>query len=96
MLRLLLNEIVANGVYLIAIINKTPLHNGNCPILDPTTKMGLAHTVGLGPGICVKYFSSQSLKNKMFTFQFWKDKIYTYIKKSHLALGQFHHLKIEK
>ena len=32
-----------DGVYLIAIINKTPLGKGNCLI----TEMGVAHTVGL-------------------------------------------------
>ena len=30
----------------IAIINKTPLRNGNCPITDPIAEMGVAHTVG--------------------------------------------------
>ena len=39
---------LANGVYLIVIINRTPLPNGNCPITDPITEMGVAHTVGLG------------------------------------------------
>ena len=38
---------LANGVYLIATTNKTPLRNGNCPITDPITEMGVAHTVGL-------------------------------------------------
>ena len=38
---------LANGVYLIVIINKTPLRNGNCPITDPITEKGVAHTVGL-------------------------------------------------
>ena len=33
------------GVYLIAIINKTPLRNENCPITDPIAEMGVAHTV---------------------------------------------------
>ena len=33
-------------VYRIAIINKTPLHNGNCPITDPIAKMGVAHNIG--------------------------------------------------
>ena len=37
---------LANGVYLIAIINKTPLRNGNCPITGPLAEMGVAHTVG--------------------------------------------------
>ena len=36
---------LANVVYLIAIINKTPLRNGNCPIMNLITKMGVAHTV---------------------------------------------------
>ena len=31
---------LVNCVYIIAIINKTTLYNGNCPI----TKMGVAHT----------------------------------------------------
>ena len=35
---------LANGLYLIVTTNKTPLHNGNCPITDPITKMGSAHT----------------------------------------------------
>ena len=35
---------LANGVYLIEIINKTPLSNGNWPITDPINKMGVAHT----------------------------------------------------
>ena len=37
------------GVYLIAIINKTQLPNGNCPITNVITEMGVAHTVGLRP-----------------------------------------------
>ena len=37
---------LANGVYIILIINKTPLRNGNWPITDPITEMGVAHTVG--------------------------------------------------
>ena len=28
------------------IINKTPLRNGNCPISEPITKIGVAHTMG--------------------------------------------------
>jgi hypothetical protein len=39
-------SLLANVVYLIAIINKTPLRNGNCPITDPIAEMGVAHTVG--------------------------------------------------
>ena len=35
---------LANGVYLIAIINKTLLHIGNCPIADPIAEIGVAHT----------------------------------------------------
>ena len=27
-------------------INKTPLRNGKCPILEPITKIGVAHTMG--------------------------------------------------
>ena len=38
---------LANGLYLIATTNKTPLHNGNFPITDPITKKGVADTVGL-------------------------------------------------
>ena len=34
---------LANGVYFVVIIKKTSLHNGNCPITDPITKMGVAH-----------------------------------------------------
>ena len=37
---------LANGLYLIAIINKTPLHNGNYPIMDPIADMGVAHALG--------------------------------------------------
>jgi hypothetical protein len=37
---------LANGVYLIAIINKPSLRNGNYPITDPIAEMGVAHTVG--------------------------------------------------
>ena len=37
---------LANRVYLIAIINKTPLRNRNCPITNLIIKMGVAHTVG--------------------------------------------------
>ena len=37
---------LANGVYLKAIINKTLLRNGNCPITNLITKMGVANTVG--------------------------------------------------
>jgi hypothetical protein len=37
---------LANGLYLIATTNKTPLRSGNCPITDPITKMGVARTVG--------------------------------------------------
>ena len=37
----------ANSVYLIIIINKILLHNGNCPISDPITEIGVAHAVGL-------------------------------------------------
>ena len=28
--------------------NKTQLRNGNCPITDPITEIGVAHTVGHG------------------------------------------------
>ena len=38
---------LADDVYRILIINKTPLCNGNCPIMDPITKMGIAHTMKL-------------------------------------------------
>jgi hypothetical protein len=31
----------------VVITNKIPLHNENCPITDPITEMGVAHTVGL-------------------------------------------------
>ena len=34
---------MANGLYLIATTNKTPLRNRNCPITDPITEMGVAH-----------------------------------------------------
>ena len=36
---------LANVLYLTATTNKTPLRNGNCPITDSITKMGVAHTV---------------------------------------------------
>ena len=38
---------MADGLYLIVTTNKTRLRNGNCPITDPITEMGVAHTVGL-------------------------------------------------
>ena len=37
---------LANGLYLIATTNKTPLRNGNCPVTNLITKMGVAHTAG--------------------------------------------------
>ena len=37
---------LANGVYFTVIINKTPLHNGNCPITNLIAEMGVEHTVG--------------------------------------------------
>ena len=37
---------LANGVYLIAIINKTPMCNGNCPITNLITEMRVADTMG--------------------------------------------------
>jgi hypothetical protein len=37
---------IGQQVYRIAIINKTQLRNGNCPITNLITKMGVAHTVG--------------------------------------------------
>ena len=36
---------LANEVYLIAIINKTPLRNGYCPVTNLITELGVAHTV---------------------------------------------------
>ena len=36
---------LANGIYIIAIIYETLLYNGNCPIINLITKMGVAHTV---------------------------------------------------
>ena len=45
---------LANGLYLIVITNETPLRNGNCPITDPITEKGVAHTVGLF-GIWIVY-----------------------------------------
>ena len=50
----------------------------------------------LRPGICVKHFLSFPQKNlwpektetnQVFTFQFLNDRIYSYTKKSNLALG---------
>ena len=32
-----------NAVYFIEIIKQNPLHNGNSPITDPITKIGVAH-----------------------------------------------------
>ena len=37
---------MANRLQLIAITNKTPLRNVNCPIADTITKTGVAHTLG--------------------------------------------------
>ena len=42
---------LANGLYLIVIINKTLLRNGNCPIMNHITEMGVAHIVGLECGM---------------------------------------------
>ena len=36
---------MANGVYLIAIINKIPLRNGNCPITNIIAEMGVAQHI---------------------------------------------------
>ena len=38
---------LANGLYHIVITNEFPLRNGNCPITDPITEMGVAPTMGL-------------------------------------------------
>ena len=38
---------LANGLYLIATTNKTPMYNANCPVMEHITKMGVAHTVRL-------------------------------------------------
>ena len=40
------SSLLANGVYFIAIINKTPLRNGNCPIMNLIIEIGVSHTVG--------------------------------------------------
>ena len=58
---------LANWVYFIAIIYKTPLHNGNCPITNLITEMGVAHTVGL----CHWQYEFSS-KNSLTTF--WQRK----------------------
>ena len=34
---------LANWVYFKVIVKKIPLHNENSPIMDPITKMGVAH-----------------------------------------------------
>ena len=39
-------SLLANGLYFIVTTNKTLLRNGNCPIMDPITELGVAHTVG--------------------------------------------------
>ena len=44
-------SVLTNGLYLIVITNKTLFRNGNCPITDPITEMGVAHTVGLWTSI---------------------------------------------
>ncbi len=44
---------LANGVYLIAIINKTLLPYGNNPITNLITEMGVANIVG--PGLAPKF-----------------------------------------
>ena len=36
---------LANGLYFIATTNKTPLRNGNCPVTNPITEMGVARTI---------------------------------------------------
>ena len=46
---------LANGLYFTVITNKTPLRNGNCPITDPITEMGVAHTVGLGRNVLATF-----------------------------------------
>ena len=38
---------LANGLYLIATTNKTPLRNGNCPIMDPITEMAVDISWGI-------------------------------------------------
>ena len=55
------------------------------------------------PGLFVKYFLSFSQKKtchqRLFTFQFLNNKIYSYIKKAiwqNWCFGQFYHSKIEK
>ena len=42
-----LRIIIIFPIGLMVLINKTLLHNGNCPIMDPITKMGVAHTMML-------------------------------------------------
>ena len=39
-----------NGVNLILIIKRTPLHNENSPITDPITEMGVAQVSSLPSG----------------------------------------------
>ena len=34
---------VSENLGVTAVINKSPLHNGKCPITDPITKMEVAH-----------------------------------------------------
>ena len=54
---------LANGLYLISTTNKTLLRNGNCPVTDPITEMGVAHTATVGQNfydpLQVEYFKSR-------------------------------------
>ena len=61
----------ANGVYLIVIINKTPLRNGNCPITDPITEMGVAHTMGQ---YCLKWKRENLIKKRYLKNQHISEK----------------------
>ena len=52
---------LANGFYFKVVIEKTPLDNRNSPIMDPITKIGVAHTVEL------QIFLLKKLKPRPFT-----------------------------
>ena len=59
---------LANGVYPIVINNKTPLQNGNCPITNLITEMGVANTVGLSWLVLLKRYTQKNLKIVTFIF----------------------------
>ena len=63
---------LANGVYLIAIINKTTLGNGNCPITNVIAEMRVAHTGGHNPISCTCQMLLKIKESKrIYNFYFW-------------------------